>query len=265
MKKDLTPAAQARQAALALLRQLHYEESIVAYERHLDETPGEDMAALDGLARAYLAAGRYREAIPLFERVGRSEQQELAGGINRRDVIAVLHWLLGERAVARTLIKEVVTGRLEGSIIYGDGAGGATQGLLLHYMAVSDGVTEDVQYAVDYLERLRGEEGEWEAHWPGPAALYVLQRIDLATLFEAATKEKQLSAAMQAAATDLLKRRHLAVALFHAGVVARKRGDEHACQQLMKDCNSLANPVIELSWYLARFEAQERAAQSTAV
>ncbi|MCE3005824.1 MAG: tetratricopeptide repeat protein, partial [Rickettsiales bacterium] len=151
MKKDLTPAARARLAALDLLERLEFEESIAAYERHLKETPGEDIAALGGLARAYLAAGRYREAIPLFERVGLSEQKKLAGGINRRDVIAVLHWLLGERAVARTLIKEVVTGRLEGSIIYGDGAGGATQGLLLHYMAVSDGVTEDVQYAVDYL------------------------------------------------------------------------------------------------------------------
>jgi tetratricopeptide (TPR) repeat protein len=259
MKKALTPAAQARLAALELLQQLRYEESIAAYERHLKETPGEDIAALDGLANAYLAAGRYREAIPLFERVGRSEQQELAGGINRRDVIAVLHWMLGERAVARRLIKEVVRGRLEGSIIYGDGAGGATQGLLLHYIAVSDGIADDVQYAMDYLEQLRGEEGELEAHWPGPAALYVLERIDFKTLIEAATKKKELLAAMQAATADLLKRRHLAVTLFHAGVVARKGGDEQTCKQLMKDCNSLANPVIELAWYLARFEAQERA------
>ena len=60
------------------------------------------------------------------------------------------------------------------------------------------------------------------------------------------------------ARTDLLKRRFLCQALFYGACREREAGDEPACMKKMEECFHLENPIIEVEWYLARGEFNQK-------
>jgi len=162
--------------------------------------------------------------------------------------------MLGDRANAIRLMTEMVDGILDGSIEFGDAAGGVKQGLLLHYMGITASDERAVSKALTYL-RSRVKRRAIEL-FPGPVACYSLDQVDFSDVLSAATKGRyrDSTGAIDFARTDLLSRRWVCVALFHDGVRARARGDECHCQKRMRECFSLENPLLEEEWYLARNE-----------
>jgi tetratricopeptide (TPR) repeat protein len=118
--------------ALNLLRSHKYAEAIAECRRRLARDPN-DIGAADTLASVLQAMEDYREALPLYERVGLDEQaSELTPGHPGRGIeISCMHWFLGDRRRAIDVMHGLVEGILDGSINYGDAAGGVTQGLLL--------------------------------------------------------------------------------------------------------------------------------------
>jgi hypothetical protein len=164
--------------------------------------------------------------------------------------------MLGHRAEAIQWMRKTVDGILDGSIRFGDAAGGVKQGLLLYYMGVTAGDKEAAAKALSYL-RTRTKRRAIEI-FPGPVARYYLGEIDFADVLSDATRGRAHSAALATtiAHGDLLSRREVCVALFHDGVKERTQGDEGRCQSRMRECLSLENPLLEEEWYLARYEVE---------
>lgn len=239
--------------ALDLLEARRYEESIAAYRAQI-KANANDWLAIAGLACALRAAGDYVHALPLFQRVDEYERSRLPGRLGRRLDLSILYWLSENRTQAIDIMRGLVDGVLDGSIEFGDLAGGVKQGLLLHYMGVMTVEQKVIDQAVDYLRKLAKKDRINQ--WPGPVALYVLGIMRLEEMLATATGEPDLHSAHAAAQRDLLTRRNLCVALFHNAVCLRVKGAEQACLQRMQECCSLQDPLVEQEWYLARYEIE---------
>jgi len=240
-----------------LFRGHHYREA--TYEaRRLRMIDPKDAGPVGCLAKALLAIGDYSEALPLFDLVDVSERSDtrVSGQSGRRIWISCIHWMIGEKNRAIHLMTEMVDGIIDGSIEFGDAAGGVQQGLLLYYMGISAADEGATSKALSYL-RTRVNRFSIKL-FPGPVARYYLEEMDFSGVLAAATKGKarDVLEAIEVARGDLLSRRWVSVALFHDGVIGRARGDEVHCRKRMRECFSLENPLLEPEWYLARNEVE---------
>jgi hypothetical protein len=113
----------------SLLESHRYQEA-AAEARRLQGIDAEDIGPLECLAEASLALGDYNRALPLYSRVDTLQRSDatLSRGSGRRIWISSTHWMLGNRAEAIHLMTEMVDGILNGSIEFGDAAGGVKQG-----------------------------------------------------------------------------------------------------------------------------------------
>jgi tetratricopeptide (TPR) repeat protein len=242
--------------ALKLLRSHRYVEAIAECRRQLIINPN-DVGVVDALAMGLKAVEDYQEALPLFERVGSDEQENklTPGHPGRRLEISGMHWFLGDREKAIDVMHGLVEGILDGSISYGDAAGGVTQGLLLYYMAVTQNLDAETSFALKYLKKRARRSAI--SSWPGPVARYYLGDIKFDDVLESATGQRHLSAAFEVARAKLLSRRRLCGVLFYDGVRRRAQGAEELCLARMRECYELENPLIEPEWYFARYEVEQ--------
>jgi hypothetical protein len=238
-----------------LLETHKYAEAVTECRRRLAIDPN-DIGAADTLASALKAIKDYREALPLYERVGLHEQESklTPGHPGRKMDISCLHWFLGDREKAIQLMHGLVAGILDKSVQYGDAAGGVTQGLLLYYMAVTENLADEASFALTFLKK-RSKRSAIRI-WPGPVARYYLGEITFDNLLVAATGQCELAGAFEVARTKLLSRRRLCGALFHDAVRRRSQGAGEMCLARMRECYRLENPLIEPEWYLARYEVE---------
>jgi len=234
----------------------HKYQEATAEARRLHALDVDDIGPIGCLAKSLLALGDCAAALPLFDQVDKHvrSDERVSGQSGRRIWMSSMYWMLGNHVEAIRLMGEMVDGILDGSIEFGDAAGGVKQGLLLYYMGASAADGNATSKALGYLRtrvKLRAV-----ALFPGPVARYYLGEINFEDVLSAATKNKarDVSSAIDVAKTDLLSRRWLSVALFHDGVIARVRGNEVHCQERMHECFSLENPLLEPEWYLARSE-----------
>lgn len=246
--------------AMDLLRSHKYTEAVAACRQMLSINP-DDIAATSIMAKALRALERYKEALPLYERVDADEKSRpniTPGHPGRRMDISCLYWFLGDCPKAIALMRGMVDGILDGSIQYStDVAGGMTQGLLLYYMGATANQPNQAAFALDYMRsRLKPLTRDY---WPAPVARYYLGQISFGDLLAAATDQRKLAQAIDVARVELLNRRWLCGALFHDGVKSRIQDDEDHCLARMRECYALENPLIAHEWYLARYEV-ERAA-----
>lgn len=245
-----------------LIKSGRYSEVIANLQRDLARNP-EDIAAIEGMALALRAKGDYRASLSFFERLaahrGSDEAANLLapGSAAWRIDTACLYWLSEDRSKALHLMHGLAAGILDGSIGYGDAAGGMSQGLLLlFYMATTSKLPAEASFALDYLrDRIRRLLGQI---WPAPVAQYYLDDISFDVVMEAVNRQPNLTGSLAAAKQEVGRRRRLCVALFHAGVKCRSQGDEERCLSFMRECYGLENPLIEQEWYLARFEVRSR-------
>lgn len=237
-----------------------YEEAIADLRRELESNP-ENIAAVEGMAKALRAKGEYPEALCFFERLAIHSKMDrvanlLAPGSAAWQIdIATLHWLLEERSEAMRLMHGLAAGILDGSIKYADAAGGMSQGLLLYYMAVTENVAREVSFALDYVNNR--VKHALSHVWPCPIARYHLGEITFQTVMEAVNRQPNLAGSPNPANLELGRRRRLTLALFHDGVRSRAQDDDEHFLVRMRECYGLENPLIEQEWYLARYEVQK--------
>jgi tetratricopeptide (TPR) repeat protein len=240
-----------------LIRLGRYSEAIADLREYLARNP-EDMAAIEDMALALRAKGEYEKSLSFFKRLATQREADEAasllapGSIAWRIDIACLYWLSEDRAKAIDLMHGLAAGILDGSINYGDAAGGMSQGLLLYYMAITSNLPEEASFALDYL-RNRAKRS-FSQIWPTPVAQFYLDEVSFDNVMEAVNRQPTLAGSQVVAKLELGRRRRLCVALFHGGVKCRTHGDEGNCLARMRECAALPNPLIEQEWYLARSE-----------
>jgi lipoprotein NlpI len=240
-----------------LIKLGRYSEAIADLQQDLARNP-EDLAAIEGMALALRAKGEYEKSLSFFnclatQRASDERANVLApGSAAWRIDVACLYWLSEKRAKALELMHGLAAGILDGSIKYGDAAGGISQGLLLYYMAITSNLSEEISFALNYLrDRVKRSVSQV---WPAPVAQHYLGEISLDGVMEAVNRQPTLAGPLVAAKLELGRRRRLCVALFHGGVKYRSHGDEEHCLAHMRHCAAIENPLIEQEWYLARFE-----------
>jgi tetratricopeptide (TPR) repeat protein len=256
-------------AALDLLRSHKYADAIAECKRRFSMNAN-NFGAMDTMASALRALKKYEQAVPLFERIGAHEKERkiTPGHPGRQMDISCLYWFLGYRQKAIALMRGLVDGILDGSIQYGDVAGGMQQGLLLYYMAVTEHQPKQAACALDYMRnRLKQLKRllpltPIDDYWPVPVARYYLGDLDFEEVLVFATGQRELPGATATARVKLLSRRQLCVALFHDGVRSRAQGAEDRCLNRMRECHALEDPLIEPEWYLARHEVEQAAAKA---
>lgn len=242
-----------------------YTEAVTDLRQHLAKNP-EDRLAIEWMAQALRALGEYGESLLHFERLSGFRRDDnvaniLAPGTAAWQIeIACLHWLLGDHAKAISLMHGLTAGILDGTIKYGDEAGGMSQGLLLYYMAVTANVSDEASFALDFLgdrvERITRIMGALNDGWRCRIARQYLGEISFEAVMDAIEHPRHRIVA-DPATIELAKRRRLVVALFHNGIRSRALGDEKHCLARMRECYGLENPLIENEWYLARYEVEK--------
>jgi len=237
-----------------------YAEAIAELQTALEKNP-QDLVAIEGMANALRGQGEYREALSFFNRLAAHEgaakiANTLAPARAAWQIdIACLYWLLDNHSQAIRLMHGLAAGIIDGSIKYGDPAGGVSQGLLLYYMAITDDVSDETSFALDYL-RGRVKRSSSQV-WPSPIAQYHLGDVKFDKVLDAVNRQPVLAGRREPAQIELGRRRRLSLALFHDGIRSRAQGDERQCLARMRECCKLENPLIEQEWYLARYEVQK--------
>lgn len=170
---------------LNLLRAHRYSQVVVECQKILSAHPN-DIGAMANLAAALIAMGRYKEALPLYERIDADERDDkiARGRAGKGRDISCIYWFLGDRPKAISLMRGLVEGILDGSIQYGDAAGGVQQGTLLYYMGITAHDADSASFALDYM-RNRAKRRFAMGVWPGPVVRYYLRQIDFPELLEA--------------------------------------------------------------------------------
>lgn len=234
-----------------------YAEAAEAFRTHLLQHPEQNY--YDGLGDALLCLGQFSEAIAAFERANGLEGRKLKGSSPYANQIAAAMWLAGHKPEAMADWHRAVSGILNGSIRYGDLAGGAIQGLLLWYSAVTLKDRQEHEYALDYFRSLQRRKTHGDLLWPRPIFEMVLGERSFEEVLAVEIGFSDLDRCIQIARTDLLKRRSLCQALFYGAVREREAGNNVACIRMMRVCCNLENPIIEVEWFLARNECHENA------
>jgi tetratricopeptide (TPR) repeat protein len=253
-----------------LIKAHKYAEAISYLQTQLASHP-EDMAVVGGMARALRAAGRYQEAQTFFERLAAHRRRDkvanaMTPGSAPWDIdMSCLQWICGDHRKAIVLMHGLAAGILDGSIQYAsDAAGGVSQGLLLYYMGVSDNNSDEISFALRYLRnRIKRSPGQ---AWPCAIASYYLGDVTFAKVMEEVEDfdgRARLAPFVEPETLEHGRRKRLCLALFHDGVRYRAHGDEARCLARMRECYALENPVNEQEWYLARYEVEKAASQSS--
>lgn len=202
-------------------------------------------------ATALLCMDRYDEALAGFQQAGRVANARHKG-TGYAEEIAAIQWLLGDRAAAIATVQGAVHGIETGAVEFTDFSGGASTGLLLWYFGVSSKDEVAAMSALAFLRRIAGR--SLSSNWPGPLALSVLGDIQLEHALRSKFETDNISQLLQSTETDILVRRHFTEALFYRGTMCRARADEQGCRDNMQLCAEIANPFVEVEWYLAQKE-----------
>jgi tetratricopeptide (TPR) repeat protein len=236
-----------------------YMEVTLECQMALEKNP-DDIVAIEGLAKALRAKGEYAESLSFFERLAALRHRDkianaaAPGSLPWQIDIACLYWILGNQLKAIQFMYDLAAGVLDGSVKYGDAAGGMSQGLLLYYMSVTAKKLEESSFALDYL-RNRTNRNTNRA-WPFAVAQYYLGRASFEDVMDAVDRRILPPGTVPPAKSAFGRQRRLVVALFHDGLKSRVQGEEEQCLIRMKECCEIENPLLEQEWYLARHEVE---------
>lgn len=242
--------------ALDFLMSGRFVEAIEAYRKALAINP-DDLGSLSGLASALMGAGEYEEAIPLKLRLHKADKAEVPDHPGQHLYLAVAYWCLEDRARAIELVHGLCAAILDRSVSMApDLAGGATFGLVLHYMAVTAGDEENRDYALRYLKKLNVKYDKRPTMFRYPVATVkqLLGEVSFDDALASATGEHDLVAAHRAANGNRSTMLALGQVLFHDGAICRANGDDAGCNARMQEVFDLGYQTESVCWYLARHE-----------
>ncbi|MBS3931520.1 MAG: tetratricopeptide repeat protein [Sphingomonadales bacterium] len=241
--------------ALDLYMEGRFNEAIDAYRLELAENPG-DIGSIDGLASSLRGTGDFASAIPLMEQV-HEHQKRNPDHPGQHLNLAVAYWCLDDRARAIELARGLCAAILNGSVSMApDHAGGATFGLVLHYMAVTAGDEINRDYTLRYLKKLNVKYDKRPTLFRYPVATVkqVLGEVSFEDALASATGERDLASAHRAANGNRSTMLALGQVLFHDGAIFRANGDEANCKARMQEVFDLGYQTESVCWYLARHE-----------
>lgn len=161
-------------------------------------------------------------------------------------------WLMGKYREAVAAWRYRAAGILSGKIVYTDSAGGASDGLLLWYAAVTLKDDNLLKYSIEYFHEL-STFGRLSS-WPGPLVDLALGVRSTKAIFQERFGSMWLGWLRR---SDTLQRRELVNALFYFAVRHRVDGQEHECKKMMAQVVKIKNPLGEVEWYLARGELSQ--------
>lgn len=245
-------------SALDHLMAGRFDEAITAYQAELAANPGNG-GTISGLAHAYMGAGRYEEAIPWEWRVHERSKARNPDTPGELLYLSCAYWCLEDRGHAIELAHKLCAGILDRSISMApDQAGGATFGLVLHYMAVTAEDEPNRNYSLDYLRQLnvKYDKRPKSFFYPMQTVKQVLGELSFEDALEGATKERSLPTAYEAAKTSRLVLSELGIALFHDGALRRSLGNETDCMERMQQVFDLGYQTESIRWQLARHEVE---------
>lgn len=242
----------------------HFDEAIAAYRNEIAANPG-NIDLVYGLSQAYLGAGDYAEAIPLLWQVHHDEKAKIKDHPGQQLNIACAYWCTENRNQAIELARGLCEGILDRSIgMAPDLAGGATYGLILHYMTTTARDASNFEYALKYLKKLKVkyDKNPDRIQAPRQSVRQLLGNTSFKEVLREATYsvvEKRpgvddLSKAKKLAQKNISTKSALRVALFHDGVYRRTLGDEVGCMSRMKEVTDLGISGSLTRYYLARHE-----------
>jgi tetratricopeptide (TPR) repeat protein len=246
--------------ALDLLMSGRFVEAIDAYRKALVINP-DDLGSLDGLASAFMNAGEYEEAIPLKLRVHEADKAEVPDHPGQHLYLAAAYWCLDDRARAIELARGLCAAILDGSVSMApDHAGGATFGLVLHYMAATAGDDSNREYALQFLRKLNVKYDKRPTMFRYPVATVkqLLGEVSFEDALASATGARDLATAYRAANGNRSIMLRLGTVLFHDGAIRRANGDEAGCRTRMQEVFALGYQTEPVCWYLARHEASAK-------
>jgi len=212
---------------------------------------------VDGLAKCYCYLGDYEAALPLLQRVHAYQKAANRGSPGQQLQISVARWCLGDSAEAVAITRQLCVQLASSAInMAPDRAGGATFGLILHYMAARIQSYPDLEFAIECLAKLDNLYDSRPRFYDYPlhTVRQVLGKCSFDSVLEAATGGQTLEAARQKALTDRAMGVALGVALFHDGVLALLREDRASWQRRMVEASDLGRGTEVLRWQLARWE-----------
>lgn len=179
----------------------------------------------------------------------------------------VAQWLMGRHRDAVTTWRRSVSGIRSGSIAYFEFAGGASDGLLLWYAAVTLKDDDLLNYTMEFFQELLAPERLTSfpglSPWPGPLVHLALGSISAEVILQQHFGDKNLGRLLRGD-LDILQWRKLVNALFFIAVKRRADGQEQECRKLMSAAVHIGNPLLELGWYLARGELSQSSGRSSA-
>ena len=244
-----------------------YREAVKQFEHSLVKRPN-DLGIMAGHAKALLCVGeRLEQALSEFQHV--NEQSRLEGERMRLKTqpylewIGATLWLLGRRDEAKGVFYCGATSVLNGTIKYGDSAGGLSHGLLLWYAAVTLCDADACSFAMKFFAELSDQwvrclrDEPWA--FPGPIAQMILGRQApaeiLQQLCDAENPTEAASRALELSKEDKGILDSTVQALFYLAVKKRAESNESGCKIDMMTCANIANPITAPEWFLARAEA----------
>ena len=240
--------------ASALFDAYRFAESVIAYEEQLTKGIGDPIVNKSGLGKAFMAVGRYADAIPLLQEVGEYERQQVQGSAGRDRHILVCRWIIGDRSGALGMARVLVRGVPGKTVRFApDLAGGVSYGVLLYYVALSMPSQPELDISLSFLKG-RVDKAQKPTSWPMPVAQFLLGQITFPEMLAAGFDTTSLDRLKRTAAKDLLTRRELTNALFAMALHCRAIGDEAESLKWFSECAGLVNPLIELEWHLAKAE-----------
>lgn len=233
-----------------------FAEAAEAY-RLMQADGSKRLAATSGLAQALCGLGDYRAAIPVLEEEHRNDVLGLPGSPGKRLELACAHWCLDERSTALDLAHGLCADLRTGKVhMAPDLAGGATFGLVLHYMAVTAGVPGEVDYALACLSTLNAKYDKQPARYRFPVQT-VKQLLGEGTFeqaWEATRPRLDITVLSQGPEPDRSVRINESIALFHDGVQRRTQGDKTGCLSRMRQVFEMGHRTDLIRWRLARHE-----------
>jgi hypothetical protein len=233
-----------------------FSEAISAYERELSRDPT-NRSLSGGLASALMGAGEYEAAIPLKWAAHERAVKEIPDTCGELVNLACAYWCINDRARAIQLVHGLITGNLSGQInMAPDGAGGASFGLLLYYMAVTVGDQGERGYALAFLRKLKAKYDKTPTFFGDPKTT-VQQLFGSASFedaLEGASRERAVKSALVKATMSRAVAVKLSVVLFYDGVFHRAASNEDGFQERMSQVHQLGYWADPLYWYFARNE-----------
>jgi hypothetical protein len=201
----------------------------------------------DNRALALYCIGEFEEGLNVLEAGADAVRQRIERAGNFYcNLIAAGYWCLGDRKSAIETLEVQVSGLLDRSIQYVDGAGGASYGLLLWWMQGRSVNQAGLHAAIKYLKNRAKRKAI--VHWPGPIARYLLDETSELEMLQSENGPERN------ADIDLLNRRYMIQALFYMAAKRGEAGDSIGSRDLLMRCACLENPLITPEWYLARYE-----------